>query len=159
MNQDQRRFARRTFVKGVAIGGSVLLVDRPTLATTLVADAPVATTKAGRVRGYTDNGINVFKGIRYGADTTGRRFMPPLPPSPWTDVRDALAYGPSAPPQSRPTERNSEACLFLNVWTPGLRDGRKRTVMFYIHAVLTRAVLAQTRSVMVFVFVVVAMWW
>lgn len=133
MSRDQRKFARRTFVKGVAIGSSALLFDRATLATTLVADAPLATTKAGRVRGYTDNGINVFKGIRYGADTTARRFMPPLPPEPWTDVRDALTYGPSCPQPSRGGERNSEDCLFLNVWTPGLRDGRKRTVMFYIH--------------------------
>ena len=132
MNREQR-VTRRTFVKVVALGSTALLLDRPTLATTLVADAPVVTTKAGRVRGYTDNGINVFKGIRYGADTTCRRFMPPLRPEPWTDVRDALAYGASAPQQSRPSERNSEDCLFLNVWTPGLRDGRKRTVMFYIH--------------------------
>jgi para-nitrobenzyl esterase len=27
----------------------------------------------------------------------------------------------------------SEDCLHLNVWTPGLRDGRKRPVMVYIH--------------------------
>jgi len=133
MYPDQQRVGRRTFVKGVAIVSSALLLDRATFATTLVADAPLATTKAGRVRGYTDNGINVFKGIRYGAETTGRRFMPPLAPEPWSDIRDALAYGPSAPQQSRPNERTSEDCLFLNVWTPGLRDGRKRTVMFYIH--------------------------
>ena len=46
---------------------------------------------------------------------------------------DALAYGPSSPQSSRSSERQSEDCLFLNVWTPGLRDGRKRPVMFYIH--------------------------
>jgi para-nitrobenzyl esterase len=133
MNVHQRSIGRRNFIQGVAAGGAALLLDRATFATTIVADAPVATTKAGRVRGYTDKGINVFKGIRYGADTTGRRFMPPLVPQPWSDIRDALAYGPSAPQQSRPNERTSEDCLFLNVWTPGLRDGRKRTVMFYIH--------------------------
>jgi para-nitrobenzyl esterase len=27
----------------------------------------------------------------------------------------------------------SEDCLYLNVWTPGLRDGRRRPVMVYIH--------------------------
>ncbi len=27
----------------------------------------------------------------------------------------------------------SDDCLHLNVWTPGLRDGRKRPVLFYIH--------------------------
>jgi para-nitrobenzyl esterase len=100
---------------------------------TFTAESPIATTRAGKVRGYTDNGINVFKGIRYGADTTGRRFMPPLPPDPWPDARDALKFGPSSPQQSRGGERASEDCLFLNVWTPGLRDHRKRPVMVYIH--------------------------
>ena len=59
--------------------------------------------------------------------------MPPLPPEPWSDVRDALAYGPSSPQPTRGNEKQSEDCLFLNVWTPALRDGRKRPVMFYIH--------------------------
>ena len=27
----------------------------------------------------------------------------------------------------------SEDCLYLNVWTPGLRDGRKRPVLVYLH--------------------------
>lgn len=135
--KNDHEFDRRAFIQTVALGagatGASMLFRRATLATTFAADSPVATTNAGRVRGYTDNGINVFKGIRYGADTTGRRFMPPLPPSPWPDVRDALTYGPASPQQSRSSERVSEDCLFLNVWTPGLRDGRKRPVMFYIH--------------------------
>jgi para-nitrobenzyl esterase len=38
--------------------------------------APVATTIAGRVRGAEVDGIKVFKGIRYGADTSSRRFQP-----------------------------------------------------------------------------------
>jgi para-nitrobenzyl esterase len=59
--------------------------------------------------------------------------MPPVPPEPWPEVLDALRYGSASPQQSRSSERTSEDCLFLNVWTPGLRDGRKRPVMFYIH--------------------------
>ena len=27
----------------------------------------------------------------------------------------------------------SEGCLFLNIWTQGVADGRKRPVMFYSH--------------------------
>ncbi len=132
-----REVDRRSFIQTVALGagvtGASMLFRRATLATTFAPDSPVATTKAGRVRGYADNGINVFKGIRYGADTTGRRFMAPIPPESWPEVRNALAYGPASPQQSRSSERTSEDCLFLNVWTPGLRDGRKRPVMFYIH--------------------------
>ncbi len=94
--------------------------------------APVARTTCGDVRGTTDSGIAVFKGIRYGADTRPRRFMPPMRPKRWSGIHDALAYGPSCP-QSRATEKSSEDCLFLNVWTPALRDGGKRAVMVYIH--------------------------
>ena len=127
-NVDRRAFLQ-TAGLGVGATAASMLLTRASLA----AESPLASTKAGKVRGYTDNGINVFKGIRYGADTTGRRFMPPVPPEPWPAVRDALSYGPSSPQQSRSSERASEDCLFLNVWTPGLRDGRKRPVMFYIH--------------------------
>lgn len=97
------------------------------------ASSPIATTKYGRIRGYLDRNINVFKGVRYGSDTAGRRFMAPLPPNQWTDVKDAVEYGASSPQQGRAGDKQSEDCLFLNVFTPALRDGGKRPVMFYIH--------------------------
>ncbi len=108
------------------------------------ATAPLATTKAGQVRGVTTDGINIFKGVRYGATTEGRRFMAPLPPKPWTGVIvDALDYGNQSPQAkagntslfkswSNPRTA-SEDLLFLNVWTPGLRDGKKRPVMVWYH--------------------------
>ncbi len=94
--------------------------------------APVARTTAGQIRGANNFGIATFKGIRYGADTAHRRFMPPLKPKRWSGIRNALAYGPSCP-QARGEISTSEDCLFLNVWTPALRDGGKRAVMVYIH--------------------------
>ncbi len=96
------------------------------------SDHPVATTRSGRIRGYRDRGVSVFKGIPYGADTASRRFRPALQERPWRSVRDALAFGAAAP-QSGSSEATSEDCLFLNVWTPALRDGSKRPVLVYIH--------------------------
>jgi para-nitrobenzyl esterase len=129
---DRRTFLRRSaLVAGAAATSSLLKI--PAFATTLTTESPVARTKAGQVRGALDKGVYVFKGIRYGADTAARRFLPPLAPEPWAGVRDALEYGPASPQPSRSPEKSSEDCLFLNVWTPGLRDGRKRPVMFYIH--------------------------
>jgi para-nitrobenzyl esterase len=137
LNEARKKLDRRGFlhVSALAAGGAAAssLIGMPLFARLLSADSPVAATRFGKVRGYTDNGINVFKGIRYGADTAARRFLPPLPPAPWADVREALSYGPSAPQTSRAPDQSSEDCLFLNVWTPALRDGRKRPVMFYIH--------------------------
>src|SRR6266540_99997 len=128
---------RRSFLqKSVIVAGATAasdLIRMPVFGSTITTDAPIAATKLGKVRGYVDNGIDVFKGIRYGEDTSKRRFMRPLPAEPWSEVRDALTYGFSCPQQGSSQQRASEDCLFLNVWTPALRDGHKRPVMFYIH--------------------------
>jgi para-nitrobenzyl esterase len=126
---------RRTFLKASVLGGGAIMahVVNPRSSWAMFAtDSPMATTRYGKVRGFTDNGVNVFRGIRYGADTKSRRFMPPLPPDSWVGVQEAVNYGPASPQQSRSSESTSEDCLFLNVWTPGLRDV-KRPVMVYIH--------------------------
>ena len=131
------RLDRRTFLQNSMLGAGVIVAglvnSRSTRAMNFANDSPIATTKAGKVRGYTDNGINVFKGVRYGADTKSRRFMSPLPPESWAGVQAAVDYGPASPQQSRSTESTSEDCLFLNVWTPAMRDGQRRPVMVYIH--------------------------
>lgn len=88
-------------------------------------------TRSGRVRGVKENGLHIFKGIPYGADTAGHRFQPPAKETPWKGLRDATQYGASAP-QGR-EEDSSEDCLFVNCWTPGLGDGAKRPILFYIH--------------------------
>jgi para-nitrobenzyl esterase len=94
--------------------------------------APQATVRSGRLRGQAEQGVKVFRGIPYGADTRTRRFLPALQELPWRGVRDASAYGPAAP-QGSSEGPGSEDCLYLNVWTPALRDGGKRPILFYIH--------------------------
>jgi para-nitrobenzyl esterase len=105
-------------------------------------------TTYGKIRGVDNDGIKAFRGIPYGASTAGKnRFMPPAPPAAWTGVRETLKFGQVAPQPSADavTEYGrmigwdkqpggmGEDCLVLNVWTPGLADGRKRAVMFSIH--------------------------
>jgi para-nitrobenzyl esterase len=97
----------------------------------------VAPTASGRIRGTLNAGINVFKGIPYGGPTNGKnRFMPPVKPLAWTGVRDALAYGPTAPQALGRARRGvppeGEDCLVLNVFTPALGSG-KRPVMVWLH--------------------------
>ncbi len=106
----------------------------------------IVETASGKLRGITDQGIISFKGIPYGAPTAGcNRFRPPVAPEPWTGVRDALRYGNRSPqPASGPPllraavdeaqlVPESEDCLYLNVWTPGVGDNGKRPVLFWCH--------------------------
>ncbi len=111
-------------------------------------DVAIAETQYGKVQGMILRGIYEFRGIPYGADTGGKnRFMPPQPPEPWDEIYPAVWWGNSAPQIMDNRYANawasfrdhwnyddvSEDCLKLNVWTPGLADGKKRPVMVWLH--------------------------
>ena len=96
------------------------------------AAAPVVRTTAGRVRGTLDGDLQIFRGIRYGADTATRRFMSPVAPTPWRGIADAIAFGAAShQPGSEPNQ--SEDCLFLNVTAPRAKAAHPRPVIVYIH--------------------------
>lgn len=105
----------------------------------------VVETKSGKLEGDYQNDIYFFKGIPYAAAPIGNlRWMPPQPVTPWNGVRPAKQYEAIAPqnPMAAPSDSpgvpyfgdqpQSEDCLFLNVWTPGLDDA-SRPVMLWIH--------------------------
>ncbi|HYQ22861.1 carboxylesterase/lipase family protein [Stenotrophomonas sp.] len=92
----------------------------------------LARVRGGRVRGQREQGVLVFRGLRYGADTAAYRFQPPRPETPWRGIADALDYGAAAP-QGGSEGPGSEDCLFLNVWTPTLAARAQRPVLVYIH--------------------------
>jgi para-nitrobenzyl esterase len=103
------------------------------------ADGVVVKTSSGPVKGETEKGVFVFRGIRYAAPPVGSlRFRPPVPAIAWMELRLALDFAPACPQlvDADPTENNNsvmaEDCLAVNVWTPGA-DDKKRPVMVWIH--------------------------
>jgi len=128
VSHGRREFVRRAGWLGVGVSAA----RSPLLRAATSPASILAQTRSGKVRGYTDRGVRVFRGIPYGADTAARRFMPALRETAWRGIREADKYGASAP-QSGDERRTSEDCLFLNVFTPGQRDGRKRPILFYLH--------------------------
>ena len=94
---------------------------------------------SGRIRGGHSRGALAFKGIPYaGPVSGGNRFKEAPEVTPWTGVRDATRLGPPAMqgPGTTYGEHEpaySEDCLVLNVWTPAVKDGGRRPVMFYCH--------------------------
>jgi len=103
----------------------------------------VALTRSGRLKGARARGGLVFRGIPYAAAPTGDlRFRAPQPVTPWSGVRDAVHFAPSAPQLGAMNwlvaravggagGRQSEDCLSLNVWTPSL--GGRRPVLVFVH--------------------------
>jgi para-nitrobenzyl esterase len=104
----------------------------------------VVETAAGKIMGAQSKKVYSFKGVPYGASTGGpARFMPPSPPQPWAGVHEVVELGPRSPQPIRILipemgdaltghGRMSEDCLSLNVWTAGLKAG-KRPVMVWFH--------------------------
>lgn len=109
------------------------------------ADTAKTSTESGEVIGYVHKGVFNFKGIPY---AKAERFMPPGKPDPWEGVRSSRSYGPVCPidvasmilwdelefaQQHNFWFMKEEDCLNLNVWTQGLKDGKKRPVMVWLH--------------------------
>ncbi|MDI9273262.1 carboxylesterase family protein [Stenotrophomonas sp. PFBMAA-4] len=137
MNTAPNDLQRRRFLRDSA---------RWALATATVASLPaalaapgprddtqvLARVRGGRVRGQREQGVLVFRGLRYGGDTAAYRFQPPRREAAWRGIADALDFGAAAP-QGGSEGPGSEDCLFLNVWTPALDARARRPVLVYIH--------------------------
>ncbi len=103
----------------------------------------IASTEQGKVEGIEKLGCLQFRGIPFAAPPVGDlRWMLPQPHPSWDGVRDASEYGPMSPQMSGTMEQlggdrqvdpdpQSEDCLTLNVFTPGI-DG-SLPVMVWIH--------------------------
>jgi para-nitrobenzyl esterase len=104
----------------------------------------VTNTNSGKVRGYVQDGIYIYKGIPY---AQAKRFETAEKAAPWEGVRSSATYGPVAPLMVPTTSVQDESefvfdhdwgytdedCLRINIWTPSIDDKKKRPVLFWIH--------------------------
>ncbi|NQX88352.1 MAG: carboxylesterase family protein [Halioglobus sp.] len=93
-----------------------------------------------------DHNTFQWRGIPYAAPPLGElRWRAPAPVQPWSDTREALAYGPACVQPDNPTAGPNapksehvigvEDCLTLNVFAPraALRNQSRLPVMVWIH--------------------------
>ncbi|MES2794686.1 MAG: carboxylesterase family protein [Bacteroidota bacterium] len=125
---------RREFLNKAALSAAGLSVANYAFSNTIIEEFVTTNTVYGKIKGYREKGVNIYKGVPYGGKISGeRRFRRPAPLEKWTGVKDTLTLGAPAIQNPRRNEpAPSEDCLFLNVWTPA-NDNKKRPVMFYSH--------------------------
>ena len=75
----------------------------------------IAETESGKVAGYVENGIYIYKGIPY---AKAERFMPPVAADKWEGVRSSRAYGPTCPQGKRMGWYSDEQAFAFN-WDDG----------------------------------------
>ncbi|BCH67785.1 hypothetical protein RvVAT039_pl06180 (plasmid) [Agrobacterium vitis] len=106
------------------------------------ASKTLVETNKGKLIGAFDGGIYSYLGVPY---AQAERFMPAQEVNPWKGARPAVSYGENCfIPQMTSVAGDelfnphrympmSESCQFLNVWTPSIKDKKKRPVMVWIH--------------------------
>ncbi|MFM8353693.1 MAG: carboxylesterase/lipase family protein [Gammaproteobacteria bacterium] len=98
-------------------------------------------TTSGEVVGFVAEGARTWLGIPYAEAPVGTlRWRAPVPPKPWTGLREAIAPGAMCPQKpsplaaadaSAPAFVGAEDCLYLNVYAPA--NASNLPVMFWIH--------------------------
>lgn len=116
------------------------------LSTIIFSQSPVVHTTSGKVSGYIEDKVEVFKGIPFAAPPVGPlRWKAPQPVAAWKDVKTCTAFSAS-PMQGDPKpfmvwskeylipeKPISEDCLYLNVWTANSKSKTKKSVFVYIY--------------------------
>ena len=114
------------------------------------ADITASSVAQGQLIGFVaDNGSHVWRGVPYGADTSGKnRWRAPRPPAAWDGAREAIKFAPACPQIATPftpiaswtngTLEGSEDCLVFDIYAPPnakeqAAKGKSLPVMMWIH--------------------------
>ena len=105
--------------------------------------SPVAVT-GGKISGYQQNGVNIYKGIPYAAPPVGElRWKAPQPVRNWDGLLECTQWSKSPIQEEQKPffmwtkefiiedTGFSEDCLYLNVWAPEDMSGKKPVIVFF----------------------------
>jgi para-nitrobenzyl esterase len=136
-----KQLRRRSRLGGLcATGLALILVAGSATAVASSADtSPIVGVQGGNVQGFSTSWGFAFRGIPYAAPPTGSlRWRPPQQVRSWSGIRNATHFAPSCPQSPTgnatfPPGRQSENCLYLNIFTPSLDADANRPVFVWIH--------------------------
>ena len=100
----------------------------------------IATTESGKIQGFIQDEIYTYLGVPY---ARAERFMAPKKIEKWNGIKQTVTFGTyfsqgesmvsSGGWFAGPKLEMSENSHNLNIWTPGIKDGKKRPVMVWLH--------------------------
>ena len=111
--------------------------------TTKTKDVPqsnvaIVETKSGKLQGTINDNIFTYLGVPYAE--ARERFVPAKEVKSWDGIRKADTYGAMSPqgailgmPINGDETGKDNNSQNLNIWTPGIADGKKRPVMVWLH--------------------------
>lgn len=124
----------------IIIAGLVILhrlFSQPAIKEAVASDQTIVETDKGEVKGSLEEDIYQYLGIPYA--TARERFTLAEEVSPWEGTLDATKVGPMSPQSGMlgmsagNQDGTDNNCQNLNIWTPGIQDGKKRAVMVWLH--------------------------
>src|SRR5262245_18788129 len=104
----------------------------------LAQSSLVVPTSNGQLQGVQENKVRAFKGVPFAKPPVGAlRWAAPQPMPSWKGIRKADVFGARSFQRNAYKDmvlrspRESEDCLYLNVWTPGA--AKDLPVLVYFH--------------------------
>ena len=122
--------SRRSFLS-MGASAAVAFAGRSASAWPAANEAQVK-TRFGTLVGEKEEGVRVFRGVPFAQPPVGAlRFKPPQELRPWIGVRDARQFSEAAMQPGEKSLKQSEDCLYLNIWAPSVKG--PHPVFVWIH--------------------------